>query len=290
MIAAEYPNYPRKVNFNWINESFKIFQRDAGTWVLTALIFILIVAAISVVIEGVFILSGHSPFLTPSETAASPFAVYTYPTYWAFMGLSVLIGLPVNGFLYGGVFSMANKAVRGQSIDLGDLFSGGATIVNYIVYMLILTILSYLGVIALIVGCLVVTGLFYPGLAVLADGVGFADAFSKSFNAMKNNWLTAAGFVFVFGLLYMLSAVCCIGIFVTLPMMCITTSLAYRDMIGMPGASVEPVPAAPGVWPPPPSAAATNAPPPSFETPPPDPLPTDPPSAPGTEDTPDREI
>jgi len=91
--------------------------------------------------------------------------------------------------------------------------------------------------------------------------------------AMKQDMWNAGAFVLVLGLLVAVSIIPCgLGLFVTLPMFFLVSALAYRDMIGMPGAvsttgayGVPPGYGASqsGVWPPPPEAR-----PPAFGQPP----------------------
>jgi hypothetical protein len=85
---------------------------------------------------------------------------------------------------------------------------------------------------------LVVYGLFLPAFALAADGESIGGSFSKSFEGMKTEWLMSALFVLVLGLVYIFGTVltCGLGFFVTIPMIFICSSLAYRDMVGMPGA------------------------------------------------------
>jgi uncharacterized membrane protein len=105
--------------------------------------------------------------------------------------------------------------------------------------------------IGLIVGSFVVIALFQPGYALLADGVDPKTAFKRSVDAVKQDWLAATGLAFVMYLILFFSGLCLIGGLVTLPMVAIMTSLAYRDMIGMPTVQQDvPILAPVGSWPP----------------------------------------
>jgi hypothetical protein len=263
----------RNVNFGWIQESFEIFKRDIGVWVLALVIYGAISAALSGTIEGLFGMTGHDLFtsgFTPGAAipSLSPTAQFYTPAYYAFLTVSGLLQLPVAGFFLGGLFKMANKAVRQQPLELGDVFSGSSTIVSFTVFYFIFIIVFELSlVIGILFGGFVVLGLLFPTFAILADGETVPSAMTKSFDGMKRDWLGAAAFTFVFSLLTIISlVVCCFCIpyFITTPMSFILSSLAYRDMIGFPP-SVMPVAEAPAPdsWPPPPTIpAAAPAPPP----------------------------
>jgi uncharacterized membrane protein len=79
-----------------------------------------------------------------------------------------------------------------------------------------------------------------PVYALLADGVDFRSALSRSVNGVGQDWLQAGLFVLVFTLLFLVSLIPLgLGQLVTLPMSVIIGSLVYRDMIGMPGTGPE---------------------------------------------------
>lgn len=157
--------------------------------------------------------------------------------------------------------------------------SGSAALMTSIVASIGLVVLG--GAVVLL-GGLVLIGLLSPGFALVADGEGVFVAIRRSIQAMRAQWLAAAGLVFVIGILVFLSELPCgLGLLVTLPMCFLISALAYRDMIGMPGRLFPPPPSygveQPGVWPPPPGLV----PPPTWgPTPPPSPPDAPPPRTP----------
>jgi hypothetical protein len=78
--------------------------------------------------------------------------------------------------------------------------------------------------------------LFIPVYSIAADGESAVSAIKKSVSGMKADVWIGIPLVLVFGLLYCVSLLpCLLGAFFTIPMALIIGSLAYRDMVGMPG-------------------------------------------------------
>jgi hypothetical protein len=273
MISANPTNPLRRVDFGWIGESFRLFQKDAGTWVLAIIIFFAASVTVSGGIEGLFFATGHWPFPTqapvPGAFPVSPFA-FLGPTYWTMLGSVSILSIPLQAFFLAGLMRMANKSVRGEPLLLADLFLGGPMILNFIVFGIVYYLATYAGTLVFCLGLFVAIGLLSPGFALLADGETFGSALGKSYNGMKVDTLNASALAFVFFLLYLLSACCVVGALVTVPMGLIIASIAYRDMIGMPGANAAfAMPSAPvGSWPPPPTTQVHASPPPQVYIPP----------------------
>ncbi|HEX5323092.1 MAG TPA: hypothetical protein VFW40_04845 [Capsulimonadaceae bacterium] len=264
---AVYQGYnamPGRVRFEWIGESWQLFRAQWATWVPTTLLFGVIYFGILI---GVAIPLGFwSSWMYLGAHIHDPGA-FTRPGAPASPGLAEqllyeAVAWTVVAFFYGGLFKMANKQVRGEAIGVGDLFSGGSTFLPMLGFVIVFNLLQLAGMLCFCLGIFVVFALFWPAFALIADGVGFGDAFTRSFEGMKQDWLTAALYVIVFGLIVLLSCLAFgLGTLITVPMVYLSTSLAYRDMIGMPGSpgggypvagGYYPGQAVPGSWPPPP--------------------------------------
>ena len=280
-----------RVNFGWIGESFALFKANIGVW-LVAVLLLFVPSLIGGIIGFAFgasaarsggIPGGQPPF-GQAPFGQSPFGTGTNAItgglppflYFAIQIFSILYG----AWLYGGVYRTAVKQVRGEMISIGDLFSGGPLLWTMLGFNIVYGLLTGAGFVLCLLPGFLLVGLLFPGYALIADGVSFGDAISRSFDAMKRDMWNAAAFMFVLLLLVIVSVFACgLGEFVTLPMLFLCAALAYRDMIGMPGANSPPSglgygTAAPGVWPPPPSAGPDAAPPPpqwGSSEPPPDP-------------------
>ncbi len=203
-----------------------------------------------------------------------------------------------SAFMYGGLFRMAVQQVRGVPIEMKDIFRGGLLFGRMLGVIFLLGLGGYAlealclaptgivawrhgsglatgltaagGIVLLVVLGFLAYGLLLPAFALIADGVGIIPALKGSARAIKPRMWAAAGFVFVFGLLFYASyLVCGIGLLATTPMIFLVCALAYRDMVGMPNMAPPPqpfyAPAGAGVWPP---APGTWPPPPNGGPPP----------------------
>ena len=295
-----------RASMEWINEAWRLFSAQAGTWIVSCLVatFLpLVLYFIFSIVLGAGIGLGMASGVS-SPSAANGFAsgasvglILFVILFWAAYGL---LYLP---FIYGGVYHMAVKQVRGELIGIADIFSGGPSTLRMLGYQMIyglftfvltivlsipLTLLHVVNLAAfanrsssfnagseiggiliwyvLLLACfLVVAAISLPAHALIADGEGVFSAISRSLSAMKTQALPVIGLLVIFGLLYMVSAIPCgLGLLVTVPMFWLLSALAYRDMIGMPGLGA---PASPYGAPPTPGYTPGVWPPPPSQAP-----------------------
>lgn len=281
---ATYDSMPRKVRFEWIGEAFRLFGAQWVTWVLAVFIYM----AVSLAVGGSigffygFERAVRAPLASPGAgTSSDP----------VFQIIIQIVSIVVNSFFLGGLYRMANQCVRGGLISVGDLFSGGRVFFPMLGMLVLFYLMLLAGLICLIVGIFVVIGLFWPAFAVVADEQGVGNAISRTFEAMKRDWLNSLGFAIVLGLLAIAITIvtCGLGTLVAQPITFLAAALCYRDMIGMPdvppssaGAPYTMQPG-PGVWPPPPSSYGQppyGSPPPGWPSNPPATSEQNPPGAP----------
>ncbi len=244
-VATSYSSSGR-VNFGWIGESFEIYKRDAGVWSFSVLISLLSGFAISFIFNIAFY-TAEIPSIIVNHTVDP--AARQNPISQIFV---FVLNLAIESFFYAGLFTMANKAVRGQRLNISDLFSGAPQLLSILFYKLGYLLLMLAGYIACGVGAFFSWYLFWPGFALVADGEEPGVAFSRVFEGMKQDVWNGAAFAFALGVVVVLSCLpCFLGWFVTYPMSIIIAALACRDMIkpiAPPSAEVQP-----GSWPPPPT-------------------------------------
>lgn len=287
-----------RVDFGWITESWQFFMAQTGIWIAATLA---LIGPALVCVIGVY--AYMIATLLPSIQAAShpavpgampppPPAIFRPGNAGKILVIELAVFLVFSlysAFLYGGLFRMAVRQVRGMALSYRDIFAGGPLFGRMLGAMFLLGFASYalqavglgpgyvllfrhastvatvltfaVGGLAYLCAAAVLPGLLLPAFALMADGVRLFPALRRSVRAMKGSWLPATGFVFVMGLLVYASELpCLIGLLATVPMIFLVTALAYRDMAGMP--DVLPPPsafypaAAPGVWPPPPGQQA----------------------------------
>lgn len=256
---ATYDSMPRKVRFEWIGEAFQLFGAQWGTWVLSVLIYLVIAVVAGGVVGAILGALGVTP---PAGGSSFSYGASASGANILFEVIIQIVSLCINGFFLAGLYRMANRAVRGEMISVSDVFSGGNLMVPMLGMILLFYLMILVGALCLLVGIFVVAGLFWPVFAVVADGQGVGNAISRTFDAMKQDWLRSIGFAIVLGLLVLAITIltCGLGTLVAQPIAFLAAALCYRDMIGMPGMtnippSGMPYSAAPtpGVWPPPPS-------------------------------------
>jgi hypothetical protein len=204
--GAGFQPQPR-VRFETLGEAWRIVQPNLGTWIGAT-----IVAAICVI--GLDLILGAAAGRSGPGNAVAA------------------LGSWIVGFFFQcGMARMAIRQVRGEPVQIGDLFSVtdvfGAVALGAILYSL----LTFVGFILCIVPGIILTGLLMPMPFLIADRrMDAAAALSASLNAMKTDLLMAALFMFVAGIIIMLSALPCgIGLLFTIPMVSVAEALIYRE-------------------------------------------------------------
>ncbi len=296
-----------QINYGWISDAWRLFSAQMGVWIAATLI----LAAPTVIFLVVFyalmwttMFPGGFPPTAPAQTLPTP-GVHPFPAplnpaasmnsrmAWMFpveIGFS-LVYLLWSSYLYGGMFRMAVRQVRGLPLEMRDIFRGGPLFGRMLGAIFLLVFGAYfleavcavpaglliwkhgptaaiiasgvVGVLLLLALLLAANGALMPTFALMADGDGVFAALKRSIRAMQGNWAAAAGFVFVLGLLVYASELpCAIGLLATIPMVFLICALAYRDMVGMPNMVPPPAPYYPaadaGTWPPPPTISSTD--------------------------------
>ena len=303
-----------QINYGWISDAWRFFSAQMGVWI-TATVVLAAPSLIFMVVLYALLWSTMFPAGFPPSTnyapPVSPPGVHGFPApliastpfnsrmsgiYAVEIGF-VLVYALWSALLYGGMFRMAVRQVRGLPLEMRDIFRGGPLFGRMLgaifllgfggyflealcigpVYLLLwkhgplaATITAgVIGVPLLLLLSLSFTGMLLPSFALIADGDKVIPALKRSMEAMKSRWAASAGFVLVLGVLVYASALpCYVGLLATVPMIFLICASAYRDMVGMPNMVPPPAPyysaADAGTWPPPPtvftdqSAASTD--------------------------------
>ena len=300
-----------QVSYGWINESWRLFSAQMGPWivgglVLAAPVIVFVIVLYAMMLSTMFA-AGFPPPPPPTTNGlptsplnplgtASPFNAMTAAIFPLEMGFGVVYAF-WSAYMYGGLFRMAVRQVRGVPIEMKDIFRGGPLFGRMLGALFLLGLGAYglealclapmglsvwrhgsplttgltaaVGIVLMVVLFFLVYGLLLPTFALIGDGISTIPALKRSAVAMRPRMGAAAGFVFVYGLLlYASELLCGIGLLATVPMIFLICALAYRDMVGMPDMAPPPgptyVPSAPGVWPP---APGTWPPPPNAAPP-----------------------
>lgn len=257
------PTY--KVKFDWISEAWTIFSREAGIWIGSLILYTIIISAVTLAVDAVF---GGALLTSSSQrsgSATSAFGSNDPPLLETI--IIMFVSWIFHAFAAVSLFGVAVKQLRGERVTFGDAFGGLPALGNALVVTFLGTLLYVAGFVGLCIGAFVAIAFMMPLYALTADGESVLSAFGRSFDGMKRDWITATGFVFVWFLIYIVSAIpCYLGLLATIPMTVILGAIAYRDMVGMPGAlppnAMGYFPGVPsygqpqaGQWPPPPTQA-----------------------------------
>lgn len=302
-----------QVSYGWISESWRLFSAQMGPWIVGGLVLAGPAIVFGIVLYAMMLTTmfagGFPPTPPPPTTNGLPTAPLNPGGNISQVNAQMATVLPLelgffavyafwSAYLYGGLFRMAVRQVRGIPIEMKDIFRGGPLFGRMLSAVFLIGVCAYglealclapmglsvwrhgsplttgltaaFGIVLVFVLFFLAYGLFLPALALMADGVGVISALKRSAGAMRPRMGAAAGFVFVYGLLlYASQLLCGIGTLATVPMIFLICALAYRDMIGMPDMAPPPgptyAPSAPGVWPP---APGTWPPPPISQPPP----------------------
>jgi uncharacterized membrane protein len=208
----------RRVSLGVIAPAWALFLADAVTWVVATLI----VVAVNVVL-------GFA--VGPLLSTVIPFAG------------GILAAIP-GQILFVGLLRMAFKKLRGERIEVGDLFAISDILVPAAVAAVLTGLGTALGTLFCIVPGVVVAGLWLFTFPLIADrrSLDGIEAMRTSWNTLQGELMMAAVFVLVLVLMTAVGLLLCgVGVLVAGPVAILSLALLYRGYF--PDASVPAGPA-----------------------------------------------
>lgn len=150
-----------------------------------------------------------------------------------------VIFLVVNALLAAGLFRMAIKQIRGQSIEISDLFDFGDVAGQAIIAAIVAGIIISVASLFCIIPGWVAQGLLMFTFPLIVDKkMGAMEAITASFEALKSQWLMATLFSLVVGILASIGIIVCfVGVLVTAPIALLSITILYRNFFISPGSS-----------------------------------------------------
>lgn len=141
------------------------------------------------------------------------------------VGLIPLLGA---GLAFAGMMKVSLKALRGQTPEPADGFSG---LSDNAIDHVVMGLLQLAGLLACCVGVYATQGLFFPGtLFILDRGMTWDQAKDACLAQVKPNWLEWTLFALVVGLVGASGAILCVvGVFVTAPVAMLAMAYAYEQ-------------------------------------------------------------
>ncbi len=165
---------------------------------------------------------------------------------WMFMlitlvmvALSGLVPIIVQGPMLVGIHIVCWRVLLGGRADLGDLFLGFNYFVPALVACLLITVFTFLGAFACLVGALVVSAMFqFTYLFIVDRGLDFWPAMQASHAVVKQDYLGFVLFLLALIGIQILGALACVvGLLVTIPIQYAAITAAYRDLVGFASAA-----------------------------------------------------
>ncbi len=148
----------------------------------------------------------------------------------------VLVGIlstPVYTVLIGGLLKYYLKRIRGEDATVGDAFSGfGPSIGQLVLLGLVQGALTNLGFVFCILPGIYLAVSWYFALPLVMDrGLGFWDAMELSRKVVSKHWFLMFAFLLVIGLVSACGVIlCCVGLFVSIPVGLTALLYAYEDI------------------------------------------------------------
>ena len=135
------------------------------------------------------------------------------------------LGLGMPGVLYAGL-----KALRGQTVEIGDAFVGFQRPMDHIM----IGLWQIIGLLACCIGAMVTVPLFYQGhLLIIEKGMTWQQAKDTCMEQIKPNWLGWTLYAFVLALVAQLGLIACIvGVFVTSAIQAVAMAYGYEQTLG----------------------------------------------------------
>ena len=154
----------------------------------------------------------------------------------AFVMMVVNGALPLllQGALFAGFQGACKKKLRGQTVDIGDLFQGFQFFVPTLKAHLVTTILVFFGMLCFIIPGLVLAAMYnFTYLFILDRKLPYREAMRASAAVVKQDYLGYTLFLIVLGLLNVAGVLCLfVGVLVTIPITMAAITVAYRDAVG----------------------------------------------------------
>jgi uncharacterized membrane protein len=231
-----YPQGPAQVTgrlrFEVIGEAWRILQSSFGIWIPAILVVLVLSIGISFGLSFLLApLFGISMFSMRPE----PVAAITITYVIAQVAMSLLAGI-FSYALMGGLYLMAIRQVRGERIEVGDVFKALPMAGNLIGAYLLTSLMFFVGFVLCILPGFVLIGLTMFTVPLIVDRrLGAVDAIGQSINALKKDWILAPVFLIVVGIVSSLGVIACgIGLLFTYPLLFLCLALAYRDIFDVP--------------------------------------------------------
>lgn len=222
---------PKFANLGWFGQAWGVLSSDWGGWIG----FFFVLVLVSLVLNGLVLAPGiwmEMQQQQSSSSSSNPFASIASPAFGLQQALG-LVSTALQGILYAGAASAVLRRMRfGDPLDIAQALRDGFSMAMPagIYAVLIGGILNQIAYCCCILPGIWFTAPLLLGYFRLVDGApdfwsAFADGWTVARNDIGGYFLLAiaSGLIYLLGILC-----CCIGVFITLPLVFVTWAIAYR--------------------------------------------------------------
>lgn len=231
---------PRRITFDAFTDGWGTLTKDIGIYAVCMLIALILgyVVSLPVTLMMQGAMQAQVSSLPPQQQGL---AMLQSPLYWGQIMISNVIGCLVAP-LYIGISRMALRRMRGEPIQIGQMFQFEGKYVQLVLFSFLLALVGGIGFALCIIPGLIVYALMLPaGLLILDRGMLATEAMSTSMKAMMPSLGAAIGIVLMCGLCLIGGALlCCIGALFLGPVYFCTQAAVYRELFDY-GQPVDPM-------------------------------------------------
>ncbi|HTE20893.1 MAG TPA: hypothetical protein VK689_21215 [Armatimonadota bacterium] len=224
----------------WLSEAFSLFGQQWQVWVGQGLVCLFIGYAPSILgmIAYMAIVFGSGFATSSSDPSKSPAAFTTMLAAMGAMYGGLFLSIFTYVYTWSGMTRTAAKQLRGEPIRTRDIFSAGDVYLPALGVTLVVGVLYVFGAILCLVPGLLVMGLFtFSHSLVVEKRMGVSEALRTSWETTKPHmWMYLLWHLLVMIISSVGTYACYVGVAVTLPIAVLALVIAYRDVIGIPGA------------------------------------------------------
>jgi hypothetical protein len=220
---------PPKIRFEVISEAWQLFTQQMKTWVLAVLVMIVIMMIPGFIMGFGMVAAMGLGAAAGERGGAAIFGLGTMAVM--FVGMLVMIVLAF--IMMGGLYRMAIKQVRGEPIQLSDLWSVTDVLPQLALGGLLMGLSMGIASLACYLPMFIVGGLLMLTIPLIVDQkMPAIEAMTRSWNTLKQEWLMAAVLYFVLNFVAGIGAIALyVGMLFTYPLLFLGTALVYRDFI-----------------------------------------------------------
>jgi hypothetical protein len=147
--------------------------------------------------------------------------------------IGLLVSLLLTGVFYGGLYLYYLKKIRGQSAELGDVFSGfSLAFLPLMLATLVSSLLTMVGLLLLILpGIYLAISYAFTYMLVIDKRLEFWAAMEVSRRVITAQWFRVFALILLGGIIAALGVIgLFIGVFVTIPILVGAVAYAYEDL------------------------------------------------------------